>query len=98
MREERGADPRPACSAGRTGGPLHAVLVTHPPRLLHARTTGSLRAEVPLGVLARDHGRTLVDANMELEPFPDGPRLMGMPVAVEGTPVTPAGGSAVIKK
>jgi hypothetical protein len=42
MREERGADPRPACSAGRTGGPLHAVLVTHPPRLLHARTGRTL--------------------------------------------------------
>ena len=40
MREERGADPRPACSAGRRGGPLHAVLVTHPPRLLHARSLG----------------------------------------------------------
>jgi hypothetical protein len=31
------ADPPPACSAGRTNGPLHAVLVTRPPRLLHAR-------------------------------------------------------------
>src|SRR2546421_11730868 len=42
MREERAADPRPTCSAGRTGGPLHAVLVTHPPRLLHARTGRTL--------------------------------------------------------
>src|SRR5438046_1321758 len=42
MREERGADPRPACSAGRTGDPLHAVLVTHPPRLLHARIRRTL--------------------------------------------------------
>src|SRR5436305_9425502 len=43
MRGERGADSRPACSAGRTGGPLRAVLVTHPPRLLHARTKAVLR-------------------------------------------------------
>ena len=39
MREERGPDPRPACLAavGRTGGQLHAVLLKHRPRLLHAR-------------------------------------------------------------
>jgi hypothetical protein len=38
MREEQGADPRPACLAavGRTGGQLHAVLVKHRPRHLHA--------------------------------------------------------------
>jgi hypothetical protein len=34
------ADPRSACSAGRTGGPLHAVLVTHPPRLRHEQAGG----------------------------------------------------------
>src|SRR5919112_2412775 len=45
MRKERGADSRPARSAGHTGGPLHAALVTRPPRLLHARTTGSLLAD-----------------------------------------------------
>jgi ureidoacrylate peracid hydrolase len=43
-------------------------------------TNGAHRAD------GLDYGRTLVDANMELQPFPDGPRLMGMPVAVEGTP------------
>jgi hypothetical protein len=32
------ADRRPACSARRTGGRLHAVRLTHPPRLLPART------------------------------------------------------------
>ena len=44
MREERGADPRPACSAGRTAGPLHAVLATHPPRLLQARNSRHVAA------------------------------------------------------
>ena len=38
------ADPRPACLAAvcRTGGQLHAVLVKHRPRLLHARSCESL--------------------------------------------------------
>ena len=44
MREERGADPRPACSAGRTAGPLHAVPATHPPRLLQARNSRHVAA------------------------------------------------------
>jgi nicotinamidase-related amidase len=43
-------------------------------------TNGAHRAD------GLDYGRTLVDANMELEPWPDGPRLMGQPVAIEGTP------------
>jgi hypothetical protein len=45
--QERRADPRTACSAGRAGGPLHAVLVTHPPKLLHAPR--SSRAGASLG-------------------------------------------------
>jgi ureidoacrylate peracid hydrolase len=34
----------------------------------------------------KDYAPTLVDANMELEPWPDGPRLMAPPVAIAGTP------------
>lgn len=34
----------------------------------------------------QDYAPTLVDANMELEPWPDGPRLMAPPVAIAGTP------------
>ena len=33
-----------------------------------------------------DYGATLVDASTELKPWPDGPRLMGMPPGIEGTP------------
>jgi hypothetical protein len=55
MREERRADPRPARSSGRTAGPLHAILVTHPPRLLQARTKGSLNRDLrPLESAAPD--------------------------------------------
>jgi nicotinamidase-related amidase len=34
---------------------------------------------------ATDYGATLVDANTELEPWPDGPQLMGKPPGTEGT-------------
>ena len=35
---------------------------------------------------ATDYGPTLVDANTELQPWPDGPQLMGKPPGTEGTP------------
>jgi nicotinamidase-related amidase len=34
---------------------------------------------------ASDYGPTIVDANINLEPWPDGPKLMGNPPATEGT-------------
>ena len=33
-----------------------------------------------------DYGRTLVDADTELQPWPDGPHLMKIPPGIEGTP------------
>ncbi len=35
---------------------------------------------------ATDYGATLVDTNTELEPWPDGPQLMGKPPGTQGTP------------
>jgi hypothetical protein len=82
MREERGADPRPACSAGRTGGPLHAVLVTHPPRLLHARTGRTLSHS---GSVVRDFS-----FSSQLDPAaPGGPAF----VLRRAPPPAPAGPS-----
>jgi ureidoacrylate peracid hydrolase len=43
-------------------------------------TNGAHRAD------AKDYAPTLSDANMDLEPWPDGPRLMGGGVAIAGTP------------
>jgi hypothetical protein len=60
MREGRGEDPRPACSAGRTGGPLHAVLVTHPPRLLmHEPPAVSVHVDDDFETTAADDLREL---------------------------------------
>lgn len=34
----------------------------------------------------KDYGATLTDAGTDLTPWPDGPRLMGKPPGIEGTP------------
>src|SRR2546423_11441567 len=73
MREERGADPRPACSADRTGGRLDAVVVTHR-RDLCKHGIGALSGTVITALQTSARGRTSHDTTLVI-PVRNGKRV-----------------------
>ncbi len=54
--------------------------------MLHGQESGlSFSAGNAYRLDGMDYGRVITDADMQLNPWPDGPRLMANPVAIEGT-------------